>query len=258
MQPVLFVAHGNPLLLLDEVRAADYRRWGQALLDVQRPDAILSISAHWEDAPFTLGTTETKGLVYDFYGFPEALYAARYPAPGAPALADRVEELLGEAGHAVRRSDRGHDHGTWVPLVHMFPTADIPLLQLSMPKDLSPAALQDAGRALAPLREENVLVLGSGNLTHNLRTLDRADRSPPPAWAETFDGWMAKVLVERDWATLAQAPERGPAYAHAHPTDEHFRPIHVVAGMSRGADALSTPIEGFEYGSISRRSVQLG
>jgi len=250
--PSIFVAHGAPLLALDPALGEPLDRWGRVL---PRPRAILAISAHWEDAPLTLGATETRPLVYDFFGFPEELYRVGYPAPGAGWLADRVEALVAQRG--VRRSQRGLDHGVWTPLVHLYPQADVPVLQLSMPATESAAALFELGRSLAPLRDEGVLILGSGNLVHNLRRVEWHARAAPPQWAEEFDGWIADVLERRDWDALVDYRERAPQLALAHPTEEHLRPVLVAAGA--GADEpVSFALTGWELGSLSRRSVQFG
>lgn len=250
--PSVFVAHGAPYLAVDAVRGEPLQRWGQEL---PRPHAILAISAHWEDAPLTLGTTGARDLVYDFWGFPDELYQVRYPAPGAPWLAERVAELL--PGREVRRSERGLDHGVWTPLVHLFPAADVPVLQLSMPATDSASQLFDVGRALQPLRDEGVLILGSGNLVHNLRRLDWHDRSAPLPWASEFDLWIADVLERRDWDALVDYRRHAPGLSLAHPTEEHLRPILVAAGAAPD-ERLRFPLEGWEMGSLSRRSVQFG
>lgn len=249
--PALFVAHGAPTLALDPERGSDFRRWGQAL---GKPRALLIVSAHWEGAPVTLGATEQRELIYDFYGFPDPLYRVRYPSPGAPELARRIEALLGSG---VRREPtRGLDHGVWVPLVHLFPNADVPVLQLSMPSARGAKELFALGQRLAPLRDEGILIAGSGNLTHNLR---RIGGSTIPAWASDFDAWIADVLLRHDFDALVDYANQAPALRDNHPTEEHLQPVLVVAGAaSAGTAPVSFPVQGFELGSISRRSVQLG
>jgi 4,5-DOPA dioxygenase extradiol len=252
MQPVVFVAHGAPFLAVDPRLGAPLATWAKTLT---RPAAILAVSAHWEDAPLTLGTTEPRGLVYDFWGFPEELYRVRYPAPGAPALAERVAALL--AGREVVRGNRGLDHGVWTPLVHLFPAADVPVLQLSMPRSLSATDLFAIGEALAPLRDEGILIMGSGNLVHNLRRVVWDGYAEPEPWAAAFDGWIGDVLARRDWDALIDYAQRAPDLQLAHPSEEHLRPILVAAGAGASA-AISFPITGWEMGNISRRSVQFG
>ena len=250
--PVGFVAHGAPLLALDSALGEPFRRWGESL---PRPRAFLVISAHFEQAPLTIGTTEPRGLLYDFSGFPEALYRVRYDAPGAPWLADRVEQLL--EGHEIHRSDRPLDHGVWTPLVHLAPSADVPVLEISMPRDYSAGQLFRAGGRLAPLRDEGVWILGSGNIVHNLGRLDWPGGGATPSWAVEFDAWSATVLARSDWDALIDYRRRAPALSFAHPTEEHFRPLLVAAGAA-GDDATTFVFEGWEYGSLSRRSVQFG
>jgi 4,5-DOPA dioxygenase extradiol len=250
--PSIFVAHGAPLLALDRELGEPLRRWGEAL---GKPRAILALSAHWEDAPLTFGATETVPLIYDFSGFPQELYQVRYPAPGAPWLADRVDALL--TGREPRRSTRGLDHGVWTPLVHLYPDADVPVLQLSMPRPFSSADLFELGRALAPLRDEAVLVLGTGNITHNLRRLDWQAEAPTPAWAVEFDAWIKDVLERRDFDALVRYESRAPQLRLAQPTDDHLRPLLVAAGAGAN-ESVRFPIEGWEYESLSRRSVEFG
>lgn len=169
--PALYLSHGAPPLADDPVWPGELAAWSAGL---PRPKAILMVSAHWEEAPLALGATETVPLVYDFWGFPEHYYGVRYAAPGAPQLADDVRKLLRGAGSPVQDiPDRGLDHGAYVPLVEMFPAADIPVLQISMPT-LDPQKLMDIGRKLAPLRDEGVLIVGSGFFTHNLAALRRS------------------------------------------------------------------------------------
>ena len=256
-QPVVFVAHGAPTLALDASRGADFAAWGRTLT---RPRALLVVSAHWERTPVACGCTSTVPLIYDFHGFPPPLYQVRYPAPGAPWLAERVAGLLGDAGFECgQEPQRGLDHGVWVPLLHLFPEADVPVLQLALPGRLSPAALHAVGRSLAPLRDEGVLLMGSGVLVHNLRSVDFSERSAPPAWAVDFDDWCADVLRRADHEALLDFRRKAPGFERAHPTDEHFLPLLFAAGAA-GDDAgrVSFPVTGFEFGSLSRRSVQFG
>jgi 4,5-DOPA dioxygenase extradiol len=249
--PVAFVGHGAPTKALDAEAGGEFRDWGQRL---PHPRAILAISAHWQTSDLRLGATATRALVYDFYGFPDAMYRVRYPAPGAPELALRVTKLLESVDPVVREETRGLDHGVWTPLVHLFPRADVPILQLTLPR--WPAQrLYELGRRLQPLREEGVLVYASGNLTHNLRML-----GPPtgttPAWAAEFDEWIAGTLQRQEtWQLLDY--RKAPGFASAHPTDEHFTPVIVAAGAAE-ADAVAFPVAGFEWDHLSKRCVQFG
>ncbi|MBA2662608.1 MAG: dioxygenase [Bradymonadaceae bacterium] len=250
--PVGFVAHGAPTLAIDPGKGGDLARWA---VDLPRPRAILVISAHWEESPATAGTTRMQELLYDFYGFPRELYALRYPSPGAPELAARLASLV---NGPLKQEDRPLDHGVWVPLLHMAPEADVPVLQLSLPSHEGPKGLFDLGRALAPLRDEGIFILGSGNIVHNLRQIDWSGGAPP-AWADEFDQWAAESLLANDLDALIDYRTRAPGLHAAHPTEEHFQPLLVAAGAASVHGGTSTfPVEGFEFGSISRRSVQFG
>jgi 4,5-DOPA dioxygenase extradiol len=252
--PVLFIAHGAPPLLDDEAWKAELAAWGTAL---PKPKSILMLSAHWEAHPIAIGATEAIPLVYDFYGFPERYYQIKYPSPGAPGLAARVRELLRASGTSfVDDPKRGLDHGTYVPLMSMYPAADVPVLQVSLP-GLDPKELYAFGRALAPLRKEGVLVAGSGFLTHNMRALGE---SKTPAWAEEFDAWSADVLKRRDVDALIDFKARSPSARLAHPREEHFAPVIAAAGAAEGGGDVAFPITGWWKiaPAFTRRSVQIG
>jgi 4,5-DOPA dioxygenase extradiol len=253
--PAIFLAHGSPLLLDDTGWVAELGAWARAL---PRPRAVLMLSAHWVDRPVTLGATRPVPLVYDFFGFPERYYRTTYPAPGAPELAARVRALL--AGHPLAEApDRGLDHGAYVPLVCMYPDAGVPVLQVSLPS-MDPAELLALGRALAPLRREGVLIVGSGFLTHNLRALDLRPGAPPATWAVEFDAWSADVLARRDVDALLDYRRRAPGVRQALPTHEHFVPVIAARGaaIDDAAARPTFPITGFTYGSMTKRSLQLG
>ncbi|HEX4419329.1 MAG TPA: class III extradiol ring-cleavage dioxygenase, partial [Kofleriaceae bacterium] len=236
--PVLFQAHGAPPLLDDPGWIAELAAWAKAL---PRPRAIVVISAHWEAAPISIGAVEPVPLIYDFYGFPEKFYRLQYPAPGAPDVAQRIRGLLAAAQiPCVDEPARGLDHGTYIPLMCMYPEASIPVLQISLPSE-QPAELFAMGRALAPLRHEGVLVIGSGFLTHNLRAMSlRAT----PAWASEFDAWSADVLSRHDVDALLDYRARAPGVRESLPTHEHFVPVIVAAGAA-GDSAVQFPITGF-------------
>ena len=250
--PTLFIGHGAPTLALDAHKGADFRRWGEAL---GRPRALLVVSAHWERAPVSIGTVDKRALMYDFGGFPRPLYEVQYDAPGAPDLADRVAALIGP--ELRRDPERPLDHGVWVPLVHLYPAADVPVLQLSLPSRWPAERLYQLGRALAPLRREGVLIVGSGNVTHNLRAL-APEGSPPAGWAVEHDQWVAEVLSAGDVDALLAYRERAPALRQNHPTEEHLLPLLVAAGAWAGEGGARFPITGWEHGNLSRRSAQLG
>lgn len=251
--PVLFAAHGAPMLLDDAGWMSELAAWSGAL---PRPSAVLMISAHWEARPATFGATETVPLVYDFYGFPERYYQTQYRAPGAPALAARVRELLAARSIGVAQDPkRGLDHGAYVPLVAMYPDASVPVLQLSLPA-LDPRELFRLGEALAPLRSEGVLVFGSGFLTHNMRF---AFQRGVPAWASEFDAWAADALSRFDVDALLDFQTRAPAARIALPTWEHYAPLLVSLGAAHETTPVTFPITGFWLGgAFTRRSVQFG
>ena len=215
------------------------------------------VSAHWEQRPTTLGATRPVPLVYDFYGFPAKYYQTTYPSPGAPGLAERVRELLVQQRIGwTDEEQRGLDHGAYVPLVAMYPDADVPVLQISMPA-LDPEELFALGRALAPLRDEDVLVFGSGFLTHNMRY---AFRPGIPEWARDFDAWVADALRRFDVDALKDFRRRGPEVTLALPTWEHYAPLLVCAGaVGDDVPTVTFPITGFWMdGAFTKRSVQFG
>lgn len=250
--PVLFQAHGAPPLLDDAGWIGELAAWGAAL---PRPRAIVVVSAHWEARPLSIGATRPLPLIYDFYNFPERFYRLSYPAPGAPEVAQRIRGLFAAASIAcVDEPERGLDHGTYIPLMCMYPAADIPVLQISLPSE-DPAELFAVGRALAPLRKEGVLLIGSGFLTHNLRALSLRET---PSWASDFDAWSADALVRRDIDALLDYRARAPGVRESLPSHEHFVPVIVAAGAADDSRAIF-PITGFWWGgAMTRRSVQFG
>jgi 4,5-DOPA dioxygenase extradiol len=214
------------------------------------------VSAHWQMAPLTLGATrEGTPLVYDFYGFPERYYQTTYPAPAAPQLAARVRELLADKEPVAQLPERGLDHGAYVPLLGMYPEADVPVLQVSMPS-LDPSRLLRIGALLRPLRDEGVLVIGSGFMTHGLSFLrDFRVDAPPPSWSTEFDQWVAAALENGDIDALSRFREL-PFARYAHPSTEHFVPLFVTLGTAAGLQDMATPIAGFYLG-LSKRSIQV-
>ncbi|TCP57392.1 4,5-DOPA dioxygenase extradiol [Tamaricihabitans halophyticus] len=250
--PVLYLSHGAPPLADDPTWTRQLADWSAAL---PRPKAILMVSAHWEAAPLAIGATSTVPLVYDFWGFPERYFQVRYPAPGAPELAAQVRGLLADY-QPSEHPDRGLDHGAYVPLVEMYPTADIPVLQISMPT-LDPAQLMDVGRKLAPLRGAGVLIVGSGFFTHNLSAIDMTGtaETTPPSWSAEFDDWGEQALRAADIDTLLDFRHTAPAGRLAHPRTEHFAPLFVSLGASLDRPQPQAVIDGFWYG-LAKRSVQ--
>lgn len=253
--PAVYLGHGAPPLVDDERWTSELAGWASAL---PRPNAILVVSAHWESAPLTIGATATGvPLTYDFWGFPERYYRTTYPAPGAPDLAARIESLLPDGEPVAHQPDRGLDHGAYVPLLVMYPEADVPVLQISMPS-LDPDRLLALGRRLRPLRDEGVLILGSGFLTHGLPYLTMRDPDQPaPAWSAEFDAWASDALRRGAVDELTDFRHRAPAVRYAHPTVEHFAPTFVTLGAADDADAApDVVIDGFWYG-LSKRSFQV-
>jgi len=250
--PVVFVSHGAPTLALDRVAGADFARLFATL---PRPRAILALSAHWLDAPPTVGSVTARPLRHDSAGFPPALGRVRHDAPAAAWLLPRHVELL----PGVARADaRPWDHGVWVPLVHMDPRAEVPVLQMSSPWRWSPRELHALGRALRPLRDDGVLVLASGGMVHNLGALAWGGDAPAPAWALDFEGWVRERLLARDDDGLLAYRERAPGFRQAHPSDDHFVPLLIAAGAAEARDAVTFPITVFELGSLSRCAVRFG
>jgi 4,5-DOPA dioxygenase extradiol len=254
--PALYLGHGAPTLTDDAVWVAQLSDWAA---DLPRPRSILVVSAHWESAPVTLGATQPVPLTYDFYGFPWRYYETRYDAPGAPELAARVRSLMPHGETVADEPERGLDHGAYVPLLAMYPQADIPVLQMSMP-DLDPDHLFELGRRLAPLRDEGVMIMGSGFLTHGLPYVREymAGKPGAPTWSIEFDAWAAEALERGDLDALFAFRERAPGMPYAHPTVEHFAPLFVTLGAATAPDAPPDfAIEGFFYG-LAKRSFQVG
>lgn len=252
--PVLYLSHGAPPLADDSRWTHELAGWGS---DLARPRQILIVSAHWEAAPVALSSTSGAALVYDFWGFPQKYYDVRYDAPGAPELARRLETTLGRPGTPIHRDEtRGLDHGAYVPLKEMFPAADIPVLQMSMPT-LDPQSLYRLGQQLAPLRDEGTLVVGSGFTTHNLSWMSPDPHAEPPTASREFDAWAAETMDAGDLDALMDFTHTAPAAQLAHPRTEHWAPLYVALGAAQGDGAAATSvIDGFWHG-MSKRSWQL-
>lgn len=255
--PALFVGHGSPMNAIEDNVWSRAQQALGATLPV--PRAILAVSAHWYVDGLHATGADWPETIHDFGGFPEALYRVRYPAPGDPALARRVVALLG-AGRASVTGAWGLDHGTWSVLRHLRPRADVPVVQLSLDASLSPAEHLAVGRALAPLRDEGVLLLASGNLTHNLRhafgSWHRGEVATP-AWAAAFDEGAARAVAERDEAWLLGALDREEG-RRAHPTPDHWLPLLYLAGAAAPGEPVRSPITGFDMASLSMRSILVG
>ena len=254
--PALYLGHGAPPLLDDPIWPVELGAWAAEL---PRPKSILVVSAHWESAPITLGATTPVPLTYDFYGFPRRYYEQRYDAPGAPELAATVRSLMPDHEPVGQDPTRGLDHGAYVPMIAMYPDADIPVLQMSMP-DLDPQHLFQIGRRLAPLRDEGVLIVGSGFMTHGLpfvREYMMTGKTGAPQWSMDFDRWATEALERKDIDSLIDFRNRAPGMPYAHPTVEHFAPLFVALGAAtEPGESVDTAIEGYWLG-LSKRSFQM-
>lgn len=253
VQPVLFVSHGAPTLALDGgAWGTALKTWAETLVGVR---AILVLSAHWEhDGPIQVMAHPHPQTLHDFGGFPEPLYQMQYPSPGDPALAARVVDLLTASGlEAELDSRRPLDHGVWVPLKAAFPEARIPVIQISLPVRRTPRQVFELGRALAGLRAEGVLVIGSGGIVHNLRLLDGSSDPKPDAWATGFESWIADRLTLGDIPILFDAASQAPSFAKAVPTTEHFDPLYFALGAA-GASGIRSVHDGWQLGSLSLRT----
>ena len=258
--PSVFVSHGAPTLALEENEAVMFLR--SLGVELGRPRAILCVSAHWATRVPTVSGTVEPETIHDFGGFPEALYRMRYGAPGAPEVAARVSELLhGAAGIEAQVSPhRGLDHGAWIPLMLMYPEADIPVTQLSVQPQAGPSAHFRMGRALAPLRREGVLVLATGGAVHNLSAISRDDVTPD--WAAQFDEWLYQKLTRGAYEELLEYRRHAPHAALAHPTEEHLLPLFVAmgAGSAGGGEKMrgENLHRGWTHGSLSMAAYRFG
>lgn len=249
--PSLYISHGSPMTALHPGRVGE--RLAVLAQAIPRPRAIVIASAHWLARQPSVGGAARPETVHDFYGFPRELFEIRYPAPGDPALAARVVELLDRAGLPTMLDPRqGLDHGAWVPLRLLYPAADIPVVPLSIQPALGPSHQYEVGRALAPLREEGVLVIGSGSITHNLHDLRSGfseEREAP--YVRPFIGWIEQKLVDGDIEALLDYRRQAPFAERAHPTDEHLLPLYVALGAA-GANVRAERIDaGIDLGFLA-------
>lgn len=259
--PSVFLSHGAPTLAVEDV--SDTRAWAALAKELPRPREILVISAHWDTPQPMVSAVKMPATIHDFFGFPPQLYEQRYPAPGAPALAERVVKRLAANGiECAIDPDRGLDHGAWVPLKWMYPAADIPVTQLSVQSRRNMAHHVALGRALESFRDEEVLVLGSGGIVHNLRDLEWHLRGQREAteWARSFNDWIAARVAAGDADALVDYRNSAPNAARSHPTEEHFDPFFVAMGaggfpakrLELGFDLGSLGMDGYVFGAATR------
>jgi len=258
--PVVFIGHGNPMYAIQPNRFAD--AWAELGRELPRPTAVLSVSAHWYVGETAVTEMERPRTIHDFGGFPPELFEVEYPAPGSPALAQRVRHLIDGSGAlatpVVADNRWGLDHGTWSVTRRMYPEADIPMVQLSIDGRQLPGFHLELGSALAPLRDEGVLILGSGNVVHNLQMARLAGDTPPLDWAVRFEAEVRRRIGSGDGASLADLPALGPDARQSVPTPDHYLPLLYVLGAASLDDGIRFPVDGIDAGSISMLSVVLG
>jgi 4,5-DOPA dioxygenase extradiol len=254
--PVLFISHGAPTFALEPSRLGPLlNRLGQSFTRLR---AILVVSPHWQTHGVSVMATAQPKTMHDFGGFPAALNQLHYRAPGAPELAEVVAELLNTAGWPVSvNSSRGLDHGAWVPLMHLLPKADVPVFQVSMPHDLETRSAFQLGRTLAPLREQGVLVVASGSMTHNLYEFRQFADSPEP-YAGEFTHWVRQTVQDHDVEKMLDYRHLAPHAVRAHPTDEHFLPLLVAMGTVGLNEPLAVLDGGIDHGVLSMESYAWG
>jgi 4,5-DOPA dioxygenase extradiol len=255
--PAIFFGHGNPLNAL--LRNAYTEGWAAIGRSITRPKAVLCISAHWYLPGTAVTAMPRPRTIHDFGGFPRELYEVQYPAPGSPELAQRVRELLAPAPVQMDERGWGLDHGTWSVLCHVFPQADIPIVQLSIDETQPPEIHYEIGKSLSPLRDEGVLIVGSGNLIHNLHAYAWGRHDVEPFdWALRFEKQAREFLSEGNDTPLVRYESLGRDAILAAPTPDHYLPLLYVMGLRRKGEVVSFPIEGFDGGSISMLTVQIG
>ena len=254
--PALFIVHGNPMNAIEDTEYA--RAWKSIGESLRRPKAVLAISAHWYVEGTFVTAMDNPRTIHDFGGFPPALHAVRYPAPGDPELAARVQQLASRTS-VLFDTGWGLDHGAWSVLRRLFPDADVPVVQLSLDEAQPPAFHHELGRELGTLRDEGVLVLGSGNVVHNLEAYSWGQRSASPfGWATRFEQHVRDCVLRRDHQPLIEYESLGNDAALSVPTPEHYLPLLYVLGTQRRDDAIAFPVEGMDGGSISMLCVRVG
>jgi 4,5-DOPA dioxygenase extradiol len=253
--PVLFIGHGNPMNALGENEYA--RGWRSFVQDIAVPRAVLCISAHWETRGSVVNTSPRPGTVHDFYGFPEALFRMQYPCPGSPETASDVRRLVRMTGVGAD-PDRGLDHGAWAVLCHMYPEASVPVFQLSLDATKPPRFHYELGRELRPLRKKGILVVGSGNLVHNLAVADMRYEDAAYDWAERFDQRAEELILAGEDDTLVDCHTLGRDAKRSIPTNEHYLPLLYVLGLRDSMDEVVFFNDKVVYGSVGMRSVRFG
>lgn len=256
--PTLFLSHGSPMHAVNAGVAGEV--WAAMAKQLPTPKAVLMVTAHWETNLPMLSGNAKPSMIYDFGGFPEALYKIRYAAAGAPDIAARAQQLLKEAGITAGIDGcRGFDHGTWVPLLKMYPDAEVPVVQLSVQPAMSPYHHYQVGRALAPMTKEGVLIVGSGHLTHNLRDWMQSRGQPGrAAYAEQFQQWVYERLAAHDVDALTRYRQAAPEAARAHPTEEHFLPLFVALGAAGDEAKPERLFDGFEGNALAMDVYRFG
>lgn len=256
VMPAIFFGHGNPMnALADNAYTIGWASIGKSL---EWPKAVLCISAHWYLSETAVTAMETPRTIHDFGGFPPELYKVQYPAPGAPQLAARVKSLLAPLPVELDRG-WGLDHGTWSVLCHVFPHADVPVVQLSIDETRPPEFHYEIGKLLAPLRDEGILIIGSGNIIHNLHSYAWGRHEVKPFdWAVRFETLARDLLLKGDDAPLVSYESLGRDALLAVPTPDHYLPLLYVLGLRRPEDEITFPVEGFDGGSISMLTVRVG
>lgn len=256
VKETLYISHGSPMLSVDDSLPARHflKSWKEKIYSM-KPNSILVISGHWETDEPSITASDRCDTIHDFYGFPDRLYKLKYPAPGAPDLAKRAQELLLNSGfkHVNLDKKRGLDHGAWVPLMLMYPEADIPVCQLSVQLHKDAKYHYNIGQALAPLKEDGVLIMGSGSATHNLRDLDFDAEGVTP-WAAEFDKWLEESLTNGRYEDVNNYEKKAPHAKRAHPWPDHFYPLHVAMGAAGETSKAELIHRSWGLGTISYAS----
>ncbi len=252
--PVLFLGHGSPMnALAEDSVAKTMTELGRAL---PKPKAILMISAHWMTKGTWVTSMQNPKTIHDFYGFPQALFDVQYPAPGSPKLAQDVQQLIVDPKIGADDNDWGLDHGTWSVLKHVYPAADIPVVQLSLDMSQTPDYHFALGEQLQPLRDQGVLIMGSGNIVHNLRRLSWETNAKPFEWSMEFDEWVKTQALNRNFKALTSEALNTEAGRLSIPTPDHYLPLLYILGASTAKDELVFDVEGIQNASISMRSLR--